>query len=293
MNEVLKNLKKYSLAKWVISTILVLLSSLLQTFSIQAFMNSSNLLSSGFTGVAILLNKILGLFDVNFDISLGIIILNIPVALLCLKSISIKFTLLSSLQFFSTSLLLKICNFTPVFEDIMLNCLIGGTLYGFSILLALKGNASTGGTDFIAMYVSNKINKSIWSWVFVFNCLMLTIFGVMFSWEYAGYSILFQFISTKTIETFHHRYDRLTLQITTNKPDEVVANYVKEYRHGITVTPGYGGYSRKPFFLLQSVVASYEVSDIIALIKEVDDKAIINVLKTENFYGGFKPKPID
>ena len=90
------------------------------------------------------------------------------------------------------------------------------------LVLALKSNASTGGTDFIALYVSNKINRSIWEQVFIFNALILCIFGYMFGWIYAGYSIVFQFISTKTISTFHHRYERVTLQITTQDPENVV-----------------------------------------------------------------------
>mgnify|MGYP007102638829 FL=1 len=46
------------------------------------------------------------------------------------------------------------------------------------------------------------------------------IFGSMFGWIHAGYSILFQFISTKTIDSFYHRYERVTLQITTKKSKE-------------------------------------------------------------------------
>lgn len=105
-------------------------------------------------------------------------------------------------------------------------------------MIALKGNASTGGTDFIALYVSNKLGRSIWSYVFVFNAGLLLIFGYMFGWEYAGYSILFQFISTKTIDSFYHRYERMTMQITTSCPEVVIRAYVKEYRHGISRVDG-------------------------------------------------------
>ncbi|MFR3061653.1 MAG: hypothetical protein ACLTL6_06460 [Holdemanella porci] len=41
-------------------------------------MNPCNLLSSGFTGVAILIHKICNLFNIHFSISLGILMLNIP-----------------------------------------------------------------------------------------------------------------------------------------------------------------------------------------------------------------------
>ena len=153
--------------------------------------------------------------------------------------------------------------------------------------------AYTGGTDFIALYVSNKTGKSIWSYVFVFNACILCIFGYLFGWLYAGYSILFQFISTKTVETFHHRYERLTLQITTQKAEEIMAAYVSGCRHGMSCVKAVGGYSHKDMSVLHTVISSYEESDIVHLILQVDPHAIINVLRTENFYGGFYRAPLD
>lgn len=293
MGKIKEQYKKHAWIRYSYMFIMMILSSLLQTFCIQAFMQPSKLLSSGFTGLAILLEQIGSVVGFNFDVSLGIILLNVPVALLCMRSISKKFTLFSTIQFMTTSFLLKVVHFDPVFDEVILNCLIGGVLYGFAVLLALKGNASTGGTDFIALYVSNKINRSIWSYIFLFNCSMLCVFGMIKGWDYAGYSILFQFLSTKTIETFHNRYDRLTLQITTTMPEDVIDAYVQEYRHGVTVTPGYGGYSHKQYFLLQTVVSSYEMKDIIELMRNVDPHLIVNVMKTVDFYGGFRPKKID
>ena len=39
--------------------------------------------------------------------------------------------------------------------------------------------------------------------------------------------------------------------------------------------------------LLHTVVSSYEVQDIVDLMKDVDPDLIVNVIKTENFYGRF------
>ena len=51
--------------------------------------------------------------------------------------------------------------------------IFGGTLYGLMTASILKMNASTGGTDFVALYISNKKGKSIWSYVFIFNSIIL------------------------------------------------------------------------------------------------------------------------
>ena len=279
--------------RYVITFFAVLCSSLLQTFVIESFVHSAGLLSGGITGVAILIDRAASLYGGSISTSLALVALNLPVAVLCYRSISPRFTLFSLLQVGMTSLFLKYFSLPPIFDDILLSAVFGGFLMGISIVLALKGNASTGGTDFIALYVSNKTGKSIWSYVFVFNACILCIFGYLFGWLYAGYSILFQFISTKTVETFHHRYERLTLQITTQKAEEIMAAYVSGCRHGMSCVKAVGGYSHKDMSVLHTVISSYEESDIVHLILQVDPHAIINVLRTENFYGGFYRAPLD
>lgn len=289
-----KELSKSRKLRAIYTFVCVLIAGFLQAAIIQMFMHPMNLLSSGFTGVAILVEKITStFFGFSFSTSLGMLVLNIPVAILCSKSISKKFTFFSLLEVFFASFFLKVLHVGPLFEDVLLNIIFGGFAYGIMTVIALKGNASTGGTDFVALYVSNKTGKSIWSYVFVFNSILLLIFGAMFGWEYAGYSILFQFISTKTIDSFYHRYERMTMQITTSMPEELISAYMKEYRHGLSRVDGIGGYSGKPVSLLHTVVSSYEVQDIAKLMKETDPNAIINTFKSEEFYGGFYLKPID
>lgn len=277
----------------VMTLMAVVLSALLQTFVIQAFIRPAGLLSGGFTGIAILIDRVTSLFGFNLSTSLAMIILNIPVAWACSKSISRRFTFYSLIQVFLASIFLKIFHFAPIFEDVILNVIYGGVLYGFCIVMALRGNASTGGTDFIALYVSNKTGNSIWNWVFGGNVVLLTIFGAIFGWDYAGYSILFQFVSTMIVSTFHHRYERVTLQITTAKGKEMTEAYVKAFRHGISCVDAVGGYSRKHMYLLHTVVSSYEVEDIITLLHKVDEHVIVNMFRTQQFYGGFYRAPLE
>lgn len=271
----------------------VIASALLQAYVIQVFIRPSNLLSGGFTGVAILIDRIASRYGGEFSTSLGMLVLNIPVAILCSKSISPRFTFFSMIQVFLASAFLELFHFKPLFDDLMLNVIFGGFLNGMAIAIALRGNASTGGTDFIALYVSNKTGHSIWEYVFAGNAVLLCIFGAMFGWLYAGYSILFQFISTKTISTFHHRYERVTLQVTTSRPEEIMKAYVSHFRHGISCVDAIGGYSHQRMALLHTVVSSYEVADIVMLMRSQDPHVIINAVKTENFYGGFYRAPID
>ena len=98
MGKYIKNNRKIA---HIVSLISVILSALLQTFIIQAFIQPADLLSSGFTGVAILIDKISKtFFNQTISVSFLLIALNIPVALLCYRAISKRFVFYSLLQVF-------------------------------------------------------------------------------------------------------------------------------------------------------------------------------------------------
>ena len=288
-----KRLGRYVFVRRLITLCSVFISALLQAFVIQAFINPAGLLSSGFTGVAILIDRITSLVGFSFPTQLGMLALNIPVALVCWRSISKRFVIFSMLQVALSAAFLQFCDFAPLLDSTVLMVLFGGVLYGLAISIALKSGASTAGTDFIALMVSNKTGRTIWGYVFAGNCLVLAIFGFIFGWEHAAYSIVFQFISTKTIDSFYHRYERVTLQITTAYPNEVCRAYTSAFKHGVFRADGVGGYSGKPMSLLNTVVSSYEAGEIIKLIRGVDPRAVINVMKTENFIGNFHREAVD
>ena len=283
----LKNLRRQARVRFIITLLSVVASALLQAYAMKAFVQPSNLLSSGFTGLAILIDRITSLFGVSFPTFAGMIALNIPVAIISWNSISKRFVVFSMIQVLLASFFLRALSFQPILHDTILTVVFGGFLYGLAIAIALVGGASTSGTDFISLMVSNKIGKGIWGFIFAGNCVVLVIFGSMFGWTAAAYSIIFQFISTKTIELFYHRYDRVTLQIITTKPDEVLESYCKKYHHGSSCFEGIGGYSRETYWLINTVVSSYEVNDIVALVRIVDGGAVVNAFRTENFFGNF------
>lgn len=281
-------MKKYRLKfNYITKIIMIVLSAFIQSYIIQAFITPEHFISGGFTGLSLLLNMIFKRFDINISLSFLLFALNFPVALICMKHISKKFVTLSLIQITLTSLFLKIFTFEQLFHNTLLNIIIGGVVFGLQLTLALKAGGSSGGTDFIALYISNKINKSIWEYIFIFNILLIGIFGYLFGFDNAGYSILFQFVTTKTISTFYNRYHRITMNIITTMPDVIIDKYIKTYNHGITKVYAEGGYTKQPKYILYAVVSVYEVDDIARMALKIDNNAIINTFKTQDFYGSF------
>ena len=77
------------------------------------FLNPVNILSSGFTGVAVLIERITSLYGIHFSTSLGMVALNVPVALFCFKHIGRKFVVFSMIQVVPGQLLPEVCPLHP------------------------------------------------------------------------------------------------------------------------------------------------------------------------------------
>ena len=141
MKEKLIDFKQKQSIRLLFSILCVIFSALLQTYALKVFLRPAGLLSSGFTGLAILINVIGSQHQIQIPVALMIVLLNLPVAILCGKSISTKFTILSSLQFACVSIFLTVFQFDILFDDIMLNIVISGAVYGLGIVAAIVGNA--------------------------------------------------------------------------------------------------------------------------------------------------------
>ncbi len=273
--------------------IVMILSAFIQVFILQTFMQPLNLISGGFTGLSLFISRIFESMGLDVSTSVLIMLLNTPAALLCYKSISKRFVLLSVIQYTLVSLFLNLFTFHPLFADKVLNLLFGGIGWGMSIAIALQVGGSTGGTDFIAQFVSNRIHRGIFQYVFYGNCCMYVLYGALFGWLYAGYSIIFQFLSTQAINSFYHRYTQVTMNIYTQDPDQVTDAFLATVQHGITIMEGTGGYTGQKVWILQSVIGAGEVGQVIHSIRQVDPHCIINTYKTKQFIGNFHQKPIE
>lgn len=128
-----------------------------------------------------------------------------------------------------TGVFVEILPTTNITEDILLITIFGGILQGVALGIALRGNASSGGTDFIAMWISQKTHQPAWNYILGMNAVMLIVAGYLFGWDKALYSIIFQFCSTQIINTVHKRYKKMTVFIVTSDPDIVIEENSKHH----------------------------------------------------------------
>lgn len=272
----------------VLRFLTVTVGALLMATNLNALVHAGGLLPGGFTGVTLLIQQCLQKYlNITIPFSLFYWILNLIPALFCFKFVGKRFTLLSIWFIIAAGLFTDIIPAIPVSNDILLCSVFGGMINGFSIFLALIAGGTSGGTDFISIYISEKTGKNSWNIIFAGNCIILGIFGFLFGWNLALYSIILQFASTEVLNTLYKRYKKSTLLIITNHSDAIVNLIKKTTNHDATLFTGIGCFSKHKKDMIYTVISEYEEEMLIKLIKKEDPHAFINVLKSQKLSGNF------
>ena len=115
--------------------------------------------------------------------------------------------------------------------------------------------------------------------------------GLLFGFDKALYSIIYQYTSTQVIQMMFKRYQKDTLLIMTALPEAVYGRIRDITKHDATLIEGTGCFEGAPRHILYSVIGREQVDVVIAAIKEIDPKAFINVINTEQINGRFYKKP--
>ena len=274
--------------------IVVALASFLMALNINTFVHAGGLLPGGASGLTLLLQEIfLKFFNIKLPYTLINLLINAFPVYIGFRFIGKKFTFLSCWCIVLTSVLADILPSLPVTNDILLISIFGGLINGVAISMCLLKDATSGGTDFIAIYLSEKKGIDSFSVPLGINACILIAAGFLFGWDKALYSIIFQYVSTAMIRLIYRKYQKATLFIVTNKPKEVCDVISRESNHGATVLEGEGSYEHCERNVVYSVVSSEETSRIVRVIKEADPQAFVNVLKTERVVGRFYQRPTD
>lgn len=270
----------------------IVLASLLMAINIKTFVRIGELYPGGASGLTILIQKIfLMSFQVQIPYTVVNLLLNAIPVYIGFKFIGKKFTLYSCFVIFLTGIFTDLIPGFNVTSDILLISVFGGIINGFAISLCLSMNATTGGTDFIAIYFSQKKGMDSFNIVMGINILIISAAGLLFGWDKALYSIIFQYASTQILHMTYKRYQQMTLFVVTNFPKEISYGISEISHHGATILEGEGSYESCHRSIVYSVVSSAESEKVVRRIKEIDPSAFVNVMKTKQIAGRFYQKP--
>ncbi len=267
----------------------IILASLIIAVAIQFVIVPAHLLTGGLSGIAIILH-----FITSYPIWVWYIGLNIPVFIAGYKLASRRFTLYSFIGMMSLSgflALLAPLDIKLAVDDILLSALLGGTLNGLGVGLALVNRGSTGGLDIIAGIVHRIWGVNFGTTIFVTNGVVLAAALITSNIELTLYSALTMFVSSKMVDSVTSGFiAKKTVIVVSNKSDDIAHAILHRMHRGCTLLSGKGAYTGQREDIIMVTTGKTQIPRLKELIFHLDPHAFITITDTVEVYGrGFKP----
>ena len=272
----------------------VLLAAALMALNMKTFVHAGDLYPGGVTGLTVLIQRLADKYwGVQLPYSPISLLLNAFPVYVGFRFVGKKFTLLSLLVIVVSSFLTDLIPAYVITYDPLLIAVFGGILSGAAVSLCLYFDATSGGTDFIAIYLSQKRGVETWNMVLGFNVIILSVAGFFFGWDKALYSIIFQYVSTQTLHTLYRSYQKQTLFVITKNAQAVCDAIHIACHHGATISDAIGSYTHNNYKMVYSVISGADVKIALQAVKDVDPDAFVNSIHSSEIRGNFYMRPKD
>lgn len=291
MTQIMLYFDRHEYAARIVAAIIYALTS---AIAINIFWTPGHIYSSGFTGLAQILNT-LGLRYLHMNISIGLllILLNVPVLILGYRKLGYRFTMFTALALLLAAIAIRIVPSPGTWvHDPLVLAIFGGGINGFGTGFALRTGLSTGGLDIIGIVARKKFGMRMGAVNLTFNFFILLTAGHLFGPQYALYTGISLIVNAYMIDNFYTRQQKLQVMIVTEQPDRVIEMLQQNIRRGITIVhDAEGGYNHHEKEILFTVISAYERYDFRDALEQADPKAWSSTWRIEHTTGRFyEPK---
>ena len=270
------------------AAVMVTVSAICMAFNINTFVNAVGLYPGGFNGIAMLVQRVGDSFwHVSLAFSLVSYPLNILALMISFRDLGKRFIIYTCLSVGLCGLLTDIIPAFAVTSDVLLGTVFGGLINRPCTSIAMLAGGSTGGLDILANVYGHRLNRDPWNITLAANCVILAAAGLLFGWDKALYSIIFQYASTQVIHLLYRKYQKATLFIISQQYEKIYQVIMEQTNHSATVLDGTGCYTNQEKKMIYSVVSGQEVKSLVRSIRRTDPAAFINIVKTTELDGRF------
>ena len=288
MNNIKRAKTILKISSYMIDLIQILVGTALMAAGTAFFLLPNKLSTGGFSGIATIFYYFL-----NFNMGITILILNIPLFIISCFKIGIKFL---SKAIIGTALLSLYIDFFTQFgvatEDRLLASIYGGIITGIGTSIVLKANASTGGSDLLAIIIKKfKPYFRTGNLIMIIDTIIVILNVIFFrQLEIALYSAIAIYIMGKVMDISLEGINfAKMIYIISEKNNEISKIIGKDIGRGTTLLYGKGMYKGEEKNVLLCIASRNETAQINQIIKKVDKHAFTIISNAREVIGkGFK-----
>ncbi len=259
----------------------------IMALGLNLFLIPRKISTGGISGLSMVFHHLTGVGTGWF-----VLLFNIPLFLYGYRRLGKDFVFRSGLATVLLSLFLELtANLTPVTEDGLLSALYGGLLAGGGMGLVFRCDASTGGTDLIAMGLRRRSAFSIGTLVMLLDACIVLLSVVLF-WDISLglYALVALAVGGKVVDYLEEgpKLARAVF-IISDKQRDIAQKLLYEMERGVTALDGSGLFSGSRKQILLCVIPKREVILMKHIVQQTDPKAFVIITDAKEVLGeGFQ-----
>ena len=306
----------------IIDRIVIFVAALVSAISLEVFLFPSGTIAGSSTGVSGILDMVLTKLDPSkWYMSAGIwtFLINLPICIYLYLKYNKSFARRTFFYIVSLSailVLLRLIGVANLFNsfinkgedpDKVVYVLVGGALRGICLPLVLTRNASTGGSDIVGLLLQRNATKGssgAMRAILMVDVAVITVGAIAMgivtdqgtvAFNMFVYSMTAVFISEIVQERIYRGFSSaVELEITTDKPQEMIDALQRELKHGTTSVKVTGGFSGQDKTMILCVIGKNQLTLARKVINKVDPSAFAYVENVREVIGkGFANREYD
>lgn len=263
-------------------------------FGLNGFLLPNKFLDGGVMGISLLTNQV-----TEINLSLLVILLNLPFIIIGYTQISKLFALKTLIAIGGLALVLYFVEFPLVTDDDLLIAVFGGFFLGAGIGLSIRGGSVIDGTEVLAIYTSRKTTLTVGDIILGLNIIIFSVAAYLINVETALYAILTYLVASKTVDFVVHGIEEYTsVMIVSEKSDEIKEAITSKMGRGVTILKGKSGFGKtghreKDLDIIYSVITRLELQKMKTEIAKIDEHAFVVENSVNDIKGGMiKKRPL-
>lgn len=255
---------------------------------VALFVDPNDLAPGGFTGLAIMINRL-----IPVNTGMLYLILNIPVILLGIRKFGWKFTVSTLYSILAVSLFTDLFHLmTPVTYDPLLGAVFGGALIGVGIGLVMRNGGTTGGADIVIKCLKIRIpHMKTGTLMLMLDAAIIGMSGIVFgNFNAVLYGILSSVATSVALDFVLYGGDEARLiYIISDKAEGIAEKLLEDVDIGVTFLNGSGAYHNTEKKVIMCVVKKQLAPRVEEVVENDDKGAFMIITNASEIYGeGYK-----
>ena len=291
MNSISKNRVKKGIVPFIRYFAMLNLGILMMSVGIYFFKSTNGFATGGVSGISILLAKLFpAISQATYMLIINVVLLILGVVILGKKCGILTFY--CSLMMSAENWLFEyfVALEAPITEHTLLELVYAVGLTGIGAAIIFKCNASSGGTDIVALILKKYTHMNVGEALLISDLVIAASTIFIYGIEAGLFSLLGLFAKVFVVDDLLDSMNMCkAFTIITTKPDEIDRFIMNDMHHGATIHNASGAYSGEEKKIIITVCKRTEALRLRRKVKEIDPHSFIIITKTSEIMGkGFR-----